>query len=71
MKKCDRNLRNRMIKGQLKQAFRSFKENTISLSDLQSRIDKTAQKGVIHKKKASRLFSRVSLLCSKIKKEEN
>ena len=71
MKKCDKNLRNRMIKGQLKQAFRAFKEKTISLSDLQSRIDKTAQKGVIHMKKAGRLFSRASLFCSKIKKEES
>lgn len=66
MKECNRNLRNRMIKGQLKQAFRAFKEKKISLPELQSKIDKTAQKGVIHVNKASRLFSRASLLCSRI-----
>jgi len=70
-----RRLRNKSVKTKTKNVIKDFrlsvsetsKEETLKKLDMaKSNIDRAAQKGVIHKKTASRKISRLSKLANKI-----
>jgi small subunit ribosomal protein S20 len=60
-----RQMRNRQVKSTMRSALRRYREMSSedrksAVADLYSILDKAAQKGVIHRNKASRLKSRLS-----------
>jgi small subunit ribosomal protein S20 len=60
-----RQLRNRQVKSSLRSALRRYREMSSedkknAVAHLYSVLDKAAQKGIIHRNKASRLKSRLS-----------
>ena len=60
-----RQVRNRAEKSALKLALRKYREMNVedrkgAIASLQSALDRAAQKGIIHRNKASRLKSRLA-----------
>jgi len=63
---------NFLVKKKVKQALKKVRQKPtkIALSEVASVLDRAAKKRVIHKKKASRLKSRMALLVKKASKKK-